>query len=164
MEECKFDSAMGVLKCTVHDAPMTSLCTNAAQALQNAHREAIDHLCRVSRVLGRHQPVGSPPPGDVERLAEWVLSVLQRQVEEAERERDERLHDRIHETNKCIQLGNRLASLEDANAKLLVELRVAAGILDEVEAQWGDDYLWKKWGLPEHVQKVRDAALAPCTR
>lgn len=46
------------------------------------------------------------------------------------------------------KLRSRIAQLEAANAKL-VEL------CEEYEAQWGDDYLARKWGLKEALAETR---------
>lgn len=50
-------------------------------------------------------------------------------------------------------LRSRIARLEAANAALV-------DLCEEYEAQWGDDYLAKKWGLKESLKAIKGASLS----
>lgn len=68
---------------------------------------------------------------------------------------DEPLYDRCGEETTGRAEMHRL--IESARLALTLQRRLddALELIAEYQAQWGDDYLAKKWGLPERAAELR---------
>jgi hypothetical protein len=116
--------------------------------------EAKDMLDRVLRVIQRRQPAGSPPPGDVVVLVEWILSSLEaklaKQVEAKMKfwQGMEEMREQRTELERKLAVSNRLRStalrdretdlkeLQKAEAKLLQAEQERDTWKEKTEAYW----------------------------
>lgn len=58
--------------------------------------------------------------------------------------------------DESVKDGLVLALKLDDQARVIEEL---IALLQEAQAQWGEDYLWKKWGMSEELTRLK--ALSP---
>lgn len=125
-----------IATCHVSPSDGDNAAENAALivAARNALPALLDRLEAAEYGVNRiqsFQPPGSPPPGDISVLVEWILGSIQDRAKAAERERDEaraealeqeeakecayqKMYDLIRERDAAVALGKRCAAWMDS--------------------------------------------------
>ena len=65
---------------------LATVCRGMIEARDKRLAELEARLTAVVHIVQRHQPAGSPPPGDLPILTKWIIEHIERERDEARRE------------------------------------------------------------------------------